>query len=156
MAAVSHPHSKIVNTKFIIKVYDLIQKGMEIASAIKKGITICSIIIDGGITQFVDFIIGKVIAWLSSLFDLQQIVAEYLLAAIIAVEYFIRTGNSSRAANLKNKCSICHCKGHNSQNCSKNKDWIAFSKKLSSDVAGKAVNGVNDHLSVAIEHAFGF
>ena len=66
MASVHSTHSVPVNTTFIMKVFKAVIDGANAVSAVKSAINKLSMIIDGGMMEFIDFLISAVIKWVMS------------------------------------------------------------------------------------------
>ena len=75
-----------------------------------------------------------------------KIVKDYLLAGLITLEYWVRSKSFDRARNLKNKCSTCHLKGHNAQNCPNNRKWLRFAEGMCGEAADEVADECEKHI----------
>lgn len=141
-------NSKKVDFEWMMATFMRVRERAKTALEVKEVIVMCAGVMDGGASAFMDQVANKVVGWLANRLGLGKFIQESILASIIALEYFRRTGNADRATSLKNKCGVCRCKGHNKQNCAGNAKWVQFVKQFSEDAADQAVDSLSDSLDI--------
>lgn len=97
-----------VDVNLIRIVYKATEIGLKITrdAGITAALNACGIPDPG----FVAWVVGKML----DLFKFD--VGRTALAIAIALEYAKRSHSFMKGLKLQNKCSVCHCKGHNKSN----------------------------------------
>eukprot|EP00798_Chlamydomonas_sp_ICE-L_P005063 gene5063-34858_t len=97
-----------VDVEFLITIYNV--AGAALGEG--KDAAIAAVLLCAGIPggDFVGWVIGKVLDRMGV--DMSKVA----LTIAIICEYAKRTDSFKKGIKLQNKCSVCHCKGHNSTN----------------------------------------
>ncbi|GFR40688.1 hypothetical protein Agub_g1279 [Astrephomene gubernaculifera] len=107
-----------VDVELVAEIFDatnaVLDEGLN--AAITAALNVCGIPDPG----FVGWVVGKIVKELG--FDPERAA----LAIAVCLEYAKRTHSLTRGLRLRNRCTLCRLKGHNSQNHTDEIDeWLA-------------------------------
>lgn len=128
----------MVDANLIMDIFNKIHSAVKTGMAIKSAITVGAGLIDGGASALGDWLLTKMISLVVGASAGKAINAT-ILAVAITMEYKARTG---KLKFLKNKCSVCHMKGHNKSNCPGGA-WKTFAGKFAGDVTDAAIDAID-------------